>query len=181
MPFLYFIVLFCFNCFTQPSRFRVPGRIVWDQPADRLVVEALEGGSHQLVDRANVSPDGQFELIVTSESVTYEIRVLTLHGETVKSDYINVRAHVPIEIRLPSARARPNPAGPISARHLMHKPLKAAQKLPTRPGSPWRNRAKRFRRRSNYWRKRALYCPWPTFPRRICSAARSSGRLARPA
>ena len=113
----------------QTAASRQEGKLISDSSPDHLWVEVYEGSGHMLVDRAPVNRDGTFT-VNAMPSHTYELRVVTRHGDRVTSEHTQFRGGQPVELRLPkSMTAGPRPAGPISLLRLAHKPGKDAKKF----------------------------------------------------
>lgn len=85
--------------------------------------------SNGIPDRATLSLDGKFEFREI-EMGQYRVRVVSLHGDAIREDFINVSSGFEtLTIRLRGTEASSLPSkGIISARRLSHKPNKQAVK-----------------------------------------------------
>lgn len=83
---------------------------------DRLSIEAVSDG--RVVDRTDSSRDGSFALRHLP-AARYEIRVVDLRGDVLRSDLVNVGTHTShVEMRVPGLRNDRPASGSISVRAL---------------------------------------------------------------
>lgn len=123
------LIAFSLAAAAQMAAARQEGRLISESSSDHLWVELYEGNGRMLVDRTPVNRDGSF-VVNASPTQNYELRVVTRHGERIKSEQVQFRAGSPVELRMPKSDTEaPPPAGPISLLRLTHKPAKEAKKF----------------------------------------------------
>ncbi|MBK5294706.1 MAG: tetratricopeptide repeat protein, partial [Acidobacteriia bacterium] len=93
---------------------------------DRLMVELLNQGRH--VDKVAVMVDGSFAFRGI-ENGQYELRVVTLHGDTIRREFVSVHDFTgPLVLRLPNRDEHSPIAGAVSMKALLNPPPAKAHK-----------------------------------------------------
>ncbi len=105
------------------KKFSLRGELQFDPPGSVLPadyhVELACGGDHFITERALVAVNGSFQLRDASAGLC-QVRVLTLHGDPVFEQYVNVIEGVELDIRVPVQRAARPASGTVDARQLAH-------------------------------------------------------------
>lgn len=124
----FWLIALVSSCIAQSAAGRIEGQLSPLQGIlpDRLSIEAVSDG--RVVDRTDSSRDGSFALRHLPAG-RYEIRVVDLRGDVLRSDLVDVGIHTShLEMRVPGIKTDRPASGSISVRALAKPTPKNARK-----------------------------------------------------